>query len=316
VPTDASPDARLRQTVLRPGVHVLRRSSTEIQVGLDPERAVVLPDRPAVRGLLDSLASPAATPEGEHDRAALTALADSDLLVDADTLLPLAPTGVPGERHGISRGGLAALGCLAGDQAGVLAGRRAAGVVDVVSCGDRGAGLVADRVVDLLDGAGAGARGLTHGTVPDPADSPAVGLLVSVGEPPREHLDGWVRSQVPHLVLRFCEGHVLIGPFVLPGETACLRCVDAHHTDADAAWPLLVAQHAAASARGRADGLPEPLDPVLATLAAAWAVREVLSHLEGVPPAVSSGTLRLDPRATSLSSQVWMRHPCCGCGWG
>ena len=40
-----------------------------------------------------------------------------------------------------------------------------------------------------------------------------------------------------------------IGPFVVPGETACLRCVDAHCTDADPSWPLLVRQYAAASSR-------------------------------------------------------------------
>ncbi len=34
-----------------------------------------------------------------------------------------------------------------------------------------------------------------------------------------------------------------------PGATACLRCLDAHCTDADPSWPLLVRQYATASSR-------------------------------------------------------------------
>jgi len=314
-PNNHPDDHRLRQTVLRPGVHVLRRSASEVQVGLDPARAVVLPDRPPVRHLLDSLASPASTPQGAYDAEVLRLLADSGLLVDADTLLPLTPTAAGAARAGAARGGVAALALLAGDGTGALLRARGSRTVEVASCGAGEAAHVATRVAGLLAEAGGAARCLDHDEPPVTSGDGTVGVLVSVGEPPREHLDAWVRAQVPHLVVRLIEGEGLLGPFVLPGETACLRCVDAHHTDLDPAWPLLVAQHADAVKRGRADSLPEPVDPVLATLVGAWAAREVLTRLEGVHPAVTSSTLRLDARATCLSSQVWARHPDCGCGW-
>lgn len=316
--TDHPNDHRLRQTVLRPGVHVLRRSASEVQVGLDPARAVVLPDRPAVRHLLDSLASPASAPQGAYDEEVCRLLADSGLLVDADTLLPLTPAYAGSAPTGAVRGGVAALALLAGDETGALLRARSARTVVVASCGAGEAAHVATRVSDLLSEAGGTARCLDHGEPPvptAPSGEGTVGVLVSVGEPRREQLDPWIRAQVPHLVVRLLEGEALLGPFVLPGETACLRCVDAHHTDLDPAWPLLVAQHADASTRGRADSLPEPVDPVLATLVGAWAAREVLTRLEGVHPAVTSSTLRLDARVTCLSSQVWARHPDCGCGW-
>jgi bacteriocin biosynthesis cyclodehydratase domain-containing protein len=139
---------------------------------------------------------------------------------------------------------------------------------------------------------------------------------VAVGEPAREQLDGWMRTGLPHLVLRLSEGAAVLGPLVLPGETACLRCIDAHHTDIDPAWPLLVTQQAAAVSRGREDTLPEPVDTVLATLACAWAAREVASFAEGRRPATISTTVRLDPHLTALETHCWPRHPACGCTWG
>lgn len=47
---------------------------------------------------------------------------------------------------------------------------------------------------------------------------------------------------IPHLPLELAGDRVTVGPFVVPGETACLACVHAHRRDADASWPLLAAQ--------------------------------------------------------------------------
>jgi bacteriocin biosynthesis cyclodehydratase domain-containing protein len=124
-----------------------------------------------------------------------------------------------------------------------------------------------------------------------------------------------MRAGLPHLLLRLVEGHAVVGPFVLPGETACLRCIDAHHADVDPSWPLLVAQYASAVARDREDAVPEPVDPLLAGLTAAWAAREVVSHVEGRRVSTTSATIRLDPHLTALETRAWPRHPECGCSW-
>ena len=100
----------------------------------------------------------------------------------------------------------------------------------------------------------------------------------------------------------------MVGPFVAPGTTACLRCVDAHCTDADPAWPLLVRQYAAASARDRADGVPEPVDPLLASLALAWAARDLACYVDGGRPSTWSATVTLHPRP----DHVWRPAPGCG----
>ncbi len=311
--------------MLRPGTHVLRRSATELQVGLDPRRAVILPDRPEVRILLDALRSPATgLSEAQYDDRTLALLADSGLLVDADVLLPLAPASPPPDdpgavRQTVSRSGVAALAAVAGDQIPSLLTARSRAVVEVVSSGSREARVLTAELGRLLAGAGLQPHLLPHGQAPSGPAAPlpalSLGLLVGVGEPPREAVDAWMRSGTPHLFLRLVEGHAVIGPFVLPGETACLRCLDAHHTDVDPAWPLLVTQYASAVTREREDTVPEPVDALLAAIAGAWAARELVSHAEGRRPATASATVRLDPHMTALETHCWPRHPACGCGW-
>ena len=306
--------------MLRPGTHVLRRSATELQVGLDPRRAVVLPDRPEVRALLDALSSPAtARRESEYDGRTLALLADSGLLVDADLLLPLAPLGPSRARASaplVSRADVAALAAEAGDRVGDLLRARAQALVEVITCGSPEADAVATSVAAMLCEAGVEAHLVPRGQRPgEPGETALTGLLVAVGEPPREVVDDWMRTATPHLLLRLAEGHALVGPFVLPGETACLRCMDAHMTDVDPAWPLLVTQYASAVTRVREDTMPEPVDALLAALACAWVAREIVSHAEGGSPATTSTTVSLDPRLTALETHCWPRHPECGCTW-
>ncbi len=303
--------------MLRPGIHVLRRSADELQVGLDPSRAVVLPDRPEVRASLAFLTSPASIPDEQgYDVRALRLLADAGLLVDADALLPLIPTGPPREsqrdaRHDpvAGRADVAALAAHSGERTAALLDARATARIEVITCGSREALSVASELTRLLGAAGVGQRGVKR------EQEPTAGLVLTVGEPPRERADALMRAGTPHLFLRLSEGHAVIGPFVVPGETACLRCVDAHHTDVDAAWPLLVTQQATAVAHEREDTVPEPVDSLLATLASAWAARELVSFAEGRRPATTSTTVRLDPHLTALETHRWPRHPACGCTW-
>lgn len=140
-------------------------------------------------------------------------------------------------------------------------------------------------------------------------------LLLSVGEVARERLDRLVADRVPHLVVRLVDGVVTIGPFVVPGETACLRCVDLHLATDDPVYPALVAQHAEARPVAARDGWPEPRDLPLATLATAWAVRDLCTWAEGDRPATWSATVRLEAGLAGLTDVQWLRHPGCSCFW-
>jgi bacteriocin biosynthesis cyclodehydratase domain-containing protein len=140
-------------------------------------------------------------------------------------------------------------------------------------------------------------------------------VLVGVGEPSRDLVDPWLRDGTPHLVVRLVEGRAVVGPFVLPGRSACLRCLDAYRREEDPAWPLLVEQYARATRTDRADGIPEPVDAALAAVAVGWAARDLGTYAEGGDPVSASATIVLSPLLDSVERRTWPPHPHCGCGW-
>ncbi len=52
-------------------------------------------------------------------------------------------------------------------------------------------------------------------------------------------IDRLVQADRPHLLVTAVAGRVRVGPCVVPGLTACLRCVDAHLADRDPRHPLV-----------------------------------------------------------------------------
>jgi hypothetical protein len=142
----------------------------------------------------------------------------------------------------------------------------------------------------------------------------AAGLALCHGEPDRDALDRWVRDGLPHLVVRAVDGQVVLGPLVVPGSTACLRCVDEHRADEDPEHLAVLHRYAAACRVPRPDGVPDQVDPLLGTLATCWAARDLRGHLDGTRPATWSATLTLGA-AAGLTAATWPRHPACWCAW-
>lgn len=139
------------------------------------------------------------------------------------------------------------------------------------------------------------------------------GLLVigTVGEPDRLMLHRLVRRGTPHLLLRYLGEGVVLGPYVVPGLTPCLGCLDAH---ADSQSPVPVA---------RPVGLPDPIDVAttggttssLAAVAAGWLACDIARHLAGERPTTWSATVELAPGLASITCLEWLRHPSCACSW-
>jgi bacteriocin biosynthesis cyclodehydratase domain-containing protein len=142
----------------------------------------------------------------------------------------------------------------------------------------------------------------------------AVVLAVSAGELDRDRLDPLIRSQTSHLVVRLVDGGAVLGPFVVPGTTACLRCIDAHHSVGDPDHIAVTTRYVRATSRVRRDGVPD-LEPALTALALAWAVRDVVAHLEGHEPSTWSRTVHLGEEPAKRTERNWLRHPQCGCCW-
>lgn len=142
------------------------------------------------------------------------------------------------------------------------------------------------------------------------AEAAGTRLVATIGEPRRALSDRLVRDDVAHLWLAVLPRAVRVGPFVEPGRTACLRCVDAHLGERDARRATVLHQLEELPAAPHGGW-----DPLLVQLAAAWAVRDVVRRLDGRPPALRSASVTVSADL-EVSRRDWLRHPHCGCAWG
>jgi hypothetical protein len=141
-------------------------------------------------------------------------------------------------------------------------------------------------------------------------DRAALRLVVTVGEPSRAVSDTLMREDVPHLWVAVQPCRVRLGPFVEPGRSACLRCVDAHLGERDPRRATVLHQVG--------DLPPSPsaaVDPGMLAIAAAWAMRDVCRRLDGQEPALRSATVTVTDHLEFVREE-WLRHPHCGCAWG
>lgn len=323
---------------LRPGLAVLRRGATSVQVGTDPRWAVVLADlSPAAVRALTSARRGAeerelrAALEGEHVDggevdAVLAHLRAARLLVDVPAPASDAVDGM-------------AWSLLAADGDGrVAVGRRPARKVRVV-----GHGRVASAVASTLAVAGvgtvqveadgpvsrheAGVGGLTARDVgsaraaagrralQDGAPGvrttvrgrPDLVILVEAHAADPLHWRPLHDDDVAHLSVVLREASVLVGPLVRPGLSSCLRCADLHRTDRDEAWPALAAQLVTSGPGHPAE------EAALAAVAGALAAAQALAHLDGRPTAVDGAALEVSLPAAMPRDVEWPVHPDCGC---
>lgn len=268
----------MTRLVLAPGLRVQHRSAEEVQLGLEPGHR--LRATTAVRRALAPIDRGEAPGPSARPVAAL-----APFLVDADAL---GPAGIaPGD---------AAAAALA-DPTGFaarLAARRTRTVAVRGSLGTDPAALLTAAGLRVHD------------------DNPDAVLLLCTGEPDRDPTDLLVRDGIPHLLVRLVEGAVVVGPLVVPGYTACLRCLDAHRAVRDPLYPVLAAAHHRAL---RHDGTVEPADTALVALGVAWAARDLVTHLDGDRAATWSATVRITADLGDVRPTRWLRHPGCSCVW-
>lgn len=107
---------------------------------------------------------------------------------------------------------------------------------------------------------------------------------------------------IPHLPVAWEGAAVTVGPLVVPGTTACLRCVDLHRTDdGRASHRTVAAQH------GR-----HAEETVLALAAAGAAARAVTALVDGRGVGVAT-TEQFASAAAAPHVERWPPHPACGC---
>jgi hypothetical protein len=330
---------------------VLRRGRSTLQIGLDPDRAVVI----------DQLSDDAGTAlmhldgvTGRHQLLTLAPELDAVLdelhhrgLLDDD---PGPSTTLSKQRRARQHAELAALAVELGSSPDALAlmTHRARSTVTI-----RGNDLAATHIALGLAAAGVGSVALDgpdrvvtehdltplgpheagpswrqevsealrrQGTRPTSATRtpPALVVVCSAADvdlpwTDPELADDLLADGVVHLAVAVSGPAARVGPLVLPGRSACLWCLDRRACDLDPAWPALTDQ-----LRLR-HGAARTRSTALATLAAAFAVTECLAVLDRRDGAVVGATVdaqiefRLDdPLPRVLRGP---RHPACGCGW-
>jgi bacteriocin biosynthesis cyclodehydratase domain-containing protein len=145
--------------------------------------------------------------------------------------------------------------------------------------------------------------------VPDHAAALRPQLAVLVGRPALDVPLALVRRRVPHLAVTATEAIGIVGPLVIPGRTACLRCLDYVRAARDPSWPLILAQLGTRR--------PEPVacDAVLVAAVAAQAAAQVLAAIDKAPiaSAAANGTLELVLPDWRWRRRTWPAHPACPC---
>lgn len=139
---------------------------------------------------------------------------------------------------------------------------------------------------------GGGPAGRAGGVCPGPGDG---GPLVETG--------------TPHLFAGVLEATGVVGPLVLPGGTACARCVDLHRTDRDPAWPRLTAQWRSGRRRPGPAG-----DVALASAVAGLAAAHALAFLDGEEPASAGARWEVASPLLAWRSEQVEPHADCRCG--
>lgn len=326
-PRPASPPAQLLAPLppvlgLRPHLRVLPLGPDGRFVGLDPATAVVVEALPpGLAAMVDRLARPTPVADlvagavargaGRPDALALLdRLHRAGAVVDADA--------------GAAREDRRAAGAVLvhGDgplTAGVAAGLARAGVGTVhvrtggtVEPEDLGTGLVeADLGLRRADAVAALVGRVRPGVVTGPVPHRFAADLVVLADalvPEPAVVDRLHGTGTAHLVVRLRDGCGVVGPLVLPGRSACLRCLELHRTARDPTWAGVAVQLVGRSGRA---------DPACAVGTVALATAQAVAVLEGTAhPPVLQATLELDATSGVILPRGWQPHPDCGCGAG
>lgn len=325
---------------LNPALRRLWRDTRTLQLGHDPDRALVVDgvDAAVVR-LLGSLDGTRTDAEIVADAASggidplmagdvLAGLRRGDALLDGPTVASL-------DQLAPDRAAAALLGApapnLRADATVVIydAGRVGAPLAAVLAAAGVGAvSVVDDGTVDLTTCAPGGTgvadlhrsrRAAAHDALrrvapdvdtatPPPERSPDL-VVFTAGRPIDPDLRAALHhGRVPHLVAGLRETTAIVGPLVVPGRASCLRCADLHRSERDPDWPLIATQLSVADRHH----VP-PCDVALAVTTAGLAALQALAFLDGGAPATVDGTLELAHPDWRIRRRSWPPHPDCDC---
>lgn len=128
--------------------------------------------------------------------------------------------------------------------------------------------------------------------------------LVTNGPPAWTDHDELLTRDDPALFTTVLPSRVRVGPFLVPGTTACLRCLRAQ-------TPGVRPPQREAS---EPPGLPDDLPALVLHRALLLAVADLCAWAEGRQPVTWSAAVWVGDQFSALR-QTWRLHPHCGCSW-
>ena len=147
---------------------------------------------------------------------------------------------------------------------------------------------------------------LSHWSKPEMTSLDLTLVATDRPEPDRVITEHLVRNDQPHLVVRCWGNGVSVGPLVVPGKTSCVRCADLSRSDADPLWPVVLRQ---------LSRLQIETPATLLAWAASIAAAQSLAFLHGELPESAGSTLELTWPNFVTRLRRWPAHRNCGCSW-
>jgi hypothetical protein len=301
-----TPVSRVRAT-LRPGTVVVARDDHTVQVGLAPDRAVVV-DAPATVGVRRLSALLRGLEGGAHldDVAARAGIDETGMATVARILVHLADLGHlrldPPEPGADTDADAHATGSTprpapvrrvhilgVGQISEVLRGPLSVNGCRVTTGPSPGLTLDAERPPWFRRGLAPDLVILTGTVSVDPVVTTAL-----------------ARSGQTHMHVYCRDGRVVVGPTVVPGVTPCLRCTDLYRARRDPRWPFVAAQLIGHSPEAAVPALTAAAALVLAEVAAS---REPRTRLQTI-----GATVEINPSEGLWRRLEWQADAACDCG--
>ncbi|MGW1725549.1 ThiF family adenylyltransferase [Streptomyces sp. NPDC002306] len=131
---------------------------------------------------------------------------------------------------------------------------------------------------------------------------------VDVHAPVPSAAEPLIASGTPHLYAGVVEATGVVGPLVLPGETACAGCLHEERSERDPHWPRLVAQWRSGRSRQ-----VRACDLTLATTVAGLAAAHALAFLDGRLPSTAGARWEVSLPGLQWHARPIWAHGACPC---
>jgi molybdopterin/thiamine biosynthesis adenylyltransferase len=133
-------------------------------------------------------------------------------------------------------------------------------------------------------------------------------LIVQQAIEPRRY-SHWANRDVPHIAVSFDTEFASVSPMIIPGQTACLFCLENMRTDQDSNWPVLASQLI---------GSQKKFDDAASQLFAAGVViQKILARIDKVAGFEQSeenlSGYRMNLKTGEITEFVWPKHKACSC---